>query len=136
MLKQKYIGAKTSVLKYRVILFALLLFLIINSFYFFLSDSKFSILPFSIMGIMVFLTKISSITYDEKHIYIVNYKGKKSYLRSVDFNIQPIVFFLDFYWIKFPTTNEKYLFSPQVGQIFGTTDSDSIAKEIEKMIKK
>jgi hypothetical protein len=132
MLKQKYIGAKTSVLKYRVILFALLLFLIII----FLSDSKFSILPFSIMGIMVFLTKVSSITYDEKHIYIVNYKGKKSYLRSVDFNIQPIVFFLDFYWIKFPTTNERYLFTPQVGQIFVTTDSNSTAKEIEKMIKK
>lgn len=135
MLKLKYIGAKASVLKYRIILFALLLFIIIDSFYLILSDSQFSVLSFFIIG-MVFLTKLNSISYDENHIYIVNYKGKKSYLRSVDFNIQPIVFFLDFYWIKFPTTNEKYLFSPQVGQIFGTTDSDSTAKEIEKMIKK
>ena len=41
-------------------------------------------------------------------------------------------FFLDFYWIKFSTTNEKYLFTPQIGKTFGTTDSASIAKEIEK----
>ncbi|MEA5402081.1 hypothetical protein VB776_04080 [Arcicella sp. DC2W] len=80
--------------------------------------------------------KINTLSYDKSNIYVTNFKSKKSYLRSANFSVEPIVFFLDFYWIKFSTTNEKYLFTPQIGQIFGTSDSSLTAKEIEKLLKK
>ncbi|MEA5259621.1 hypothetical protein VB264_17620 [Arcicella aquatica] len=134
MSKQKYIGARASVRMYRIIVFVFLSLSIIEAVYFFMSDLSVSIYFFTILGLTFFM-KINSISYDEKCIYVSNYKGKKTYLRSVDFSIEPIVFFLDFYWVKFSETNEKYLFSPQIGQIFGTTDSGSTAKEIEKMLK-
>lgn len=134
MSKQQYIGARTSVWMYRITFFVFVSLFMIESVFFFISDLSVYIYLISIIGLMFFMN-INSISYDEKNIYIFNYKGKKTYLRSVDFSIEPIVFFLDFYWVKFSETNEKYLFSPQIGQIFGTTDSGSTAKEIEKMLK-
>ncbi|MDR6561260.1 MULTISPECIES: hypothetical protein [unclassified Arcicella] len=134
MSKKQYIGARASVWMYRIIFFVFVLLFMIESVFFFISDLSVYIYLISIIGLMFFMN-INSISYNEKNIYICNYKGKKTYLRSVDFSIEPIVFFLDFYWVKFSETNEKYLFSPQIGQIFGTTDSGSTAKEIEKMLK-
>ncbi len=135
MSEQKYIGAKTSVWMFQLAFLIFLLIFILYTIYFFISESSFSIFPFPFLGLLFFM-KINTLSYDENKIYVRNFKGKKAYLRSADFSVEPIVFFLDFYWIKFSTTNEKYLFTPQIGKTFGTTDSASTAKEIEKLLKK
>lgn len=135
MSEQKYIGAKTSVWMFQLAFLIFLLIFILQTIYFFVSESSFSIFPFSFIGLFFFM-KINTLSYDENNICVTNFKGKKTYLRSADFSVEPIVFFLDFYWIKFSTTNEKYLFTPQIGKTFGTSESASTAKEIEKLLKK
>ncbi len=135
MSEQKYIGAKTSVWMFQLAFFIFLMIFILQTIYFFVSESSFSIFPFSFICLFFFM-KINTLSYDENNLYVTNFKGKRTYLRSADFSVEPIVFFLDFYWIKFSTTNEKYLFTPQIGQIFGTSNCESTAKEMEKLLKK
>ncbi len=135
MSEQKYMGAKTSVWMFQLAFFIFLLIFILQTIYFFILEPSLSTFPFSFIGLFIFM-KINTLSYDENNLYVTNFKGKKSYLRSTDFSVEPIVFFLDFYWIKFSTTNEKYLFTPQIGQIFGTSNCESTAKEMEKLLKK
>lgn len=135
MSEQKYIGAKTSVWMFQFAFLIFLLIFILQTIYFFVSESSFSTFPFPLIGLLFFM-KVNTISHDENNIYVTNFKGKKPYLRSADFSVEPIVFFLDFYWIKFFTTNEKYLFTRQIGTVFGTSDSSLTAKEIEKLLKK
>lgn len=91
MSEQKYIGAKASVWMFQLAFFIFLLIFILQTIYFFVSESSFSTFPFSLIGLLFFM-RVNTISYDENNLYITNFKGKKTYLRSADFSVEPIVF--------------------------------------------